>query len=457
MNEEIYEQILEEGRRIKERIIEELKGELPIILEKDLENIQTSKISWIVENYIPEKSIVLFAGKRSSYKTWGALYFALSIAAGVKVFEKFETKKGFVLYIDEENGIDELKRKVQMIKKGMGLNEGLDNLAFLSFEGLKIDQRNIREKLTNFLKNHNPCVIFVDTLRRIITCEENDATEMNRVFTDYLRPIQEEYNVTWVLIHHLRKGVSGRKPDDILDELRGSSEITNVADSIIVFDRPPRLDNRFVLRHCKARRTKELEPQIIELKWDDKNGALSFECLGAAEEILDSVDICMKAIMVWLEENGVTEFTTKEIKEEIKKEGFSKATIERAISTLVQQGKIIRIKRGHYRRIVETLGDFSNASKPQLPQDANKTKIESKEENINNLKLYNNEAIDASENLNRLNTIKSEAIEAIDANEVFLHLPEGYYGKCSYCGENTFLEWIDSKGNHLCSNCRWEE
>ncbi|MEM5853039.1 MAG: hypothetical protein QW228_01510 [Candidatus Aenigmatarchaeota archaeon] len=39
----------------------------------------------------------------------------------------------------------------------------------------------------------------------------------------------------------------------------------------------------------------------------------------------------------------------------------------------------------------------------------------------------------------------------------FLRLPEGYYGKCSYCGENAFVEWIDSKGNHLCSNCRWEE
>ncbi|MFH8119349.1 MAG: hypothetical protein QXS37_00880, partial [Candidatus Aenigmatarchaeota archaeon] len=39
----------------------------------------------------------------------------------------------------------------------------------------------------------------------------------------------------------------------------------------------------------------------------------------------------------------------------------------------------------------------------------------------------------------------------------FLRLPEGYHGKCSYCGKNTFVEWIDSKGNHLCSNCRWEE
>ncbi|MEM2175683.1 MAG: AAA family ATPase, partial [Candidatus Micrarchaeia archaeon] len=412
-----FREIVEKEARVILLKKGKLNSELPIIFEKDLENISTTEIKWIVENYVPEKSIVMLAGKRASFKSWGALHLALAIASGSKAFGQFNTRKTFVLYIDEENGLEEIKRKVEMIKAGMGLSYKLDNLAFLCFEGLKLDRSDAREKLKNFLEKYPNTVIVVDTFRRIISAEENDATEMNRVFTEYLRKFQEEYGATWILIHHLRKSPSSKKIDDILDELRGSSEITNVADSVIVFERPPRLDNRFILKHAKARRCKQVEPYIIELRWNDSEKSVVFECVGTAEEILDSVDLCMKAIMAWLEENGILEFATSDVKEEMKK-SYSKATVERALATLLIQGKIVRIKRGHYRRVTEKTLENYEASKPQSPQDANKTKMESKEENINNLKLYNNERIDASENLNRLNTIKSEAIDASEINEI---------------------------------------
>jgi hypothetical protein len=406
LSEEVEREWLEKTRYGETPALEEAEP-LPIIYEKDLKNIETSAITWFIERLVPEKSIVMLSGKRGGYKSWGAIHIAIAIATGQKVFDKYSTKKCFVLYIDEENGLQELKRRVEMVKKGMGIEEDIENLAFISFEGLKLENPQTRLKLRNFLREHNPCIIIVDAFRRIISSEENDATAMNKVFTEFIRPIQEEFNTTWILIHHHRKGISGQRIDDILDELRGSSEITNVAESVIVFDKPPRLENRFVLRHAKARRTKPEDPQIIELQWDDENGTLKFEAVGTAEEIIDSVDLCCKAIMAWLEENDIFEFKTAEAQEAVKAGGYSKKTVSRSLGVLVQQGKIVRKKRGHYQRVVEEerLDSFAEGTKGQKGQDSNETKeLKGKDKKD---KVYNNVPSDPSFRDKGDNAIKS--------------------------------------------------
>jgi hypothetical protein len=352
-----------------EHKIENLKI-LPVIWDKDLVNIHLEEMKWYVKGYIPEKSIVMWAGKRASFKSWSALQLAVALASGKPLFNKFDTSKVSVLYIDEENGIETLKDRISKIKQGMDINETLDNLGYVSFEGIKLDRVEWRDKINNFLTDHNPCVIIVDSFRRIISAEENDATEVNKVFTELIRPITQEHNCTWILIHHLRKGVGGKAPEDIMDELRGSSELTNYADIVIIFTRPSKTQNRFIFREAKCRRAKEQPPYMIEMKWDETYNSLFFDTIGTAEEILDSIDVCCKRIMIYLEENNLISFEAKDIKEPMKKEGFFRATIDRSLTVLVNQSKLQRPKRGHYLRITETLGDY-DASKTQLPQEAN--------------------------------------------------------------------------------------
>jgi hypothetical protein len=345
-------------------------SKLPVIWDKDLVGIHIEEMNWYVKGYIPEKAIVMWAGKRASFKSWCALHLAISLTSGKSLFNRFETSKVSVLYIDEENGIETLKERVSKIKQGMGITENLDNLGFVSFEGIKLERQEWREKIKNFLSEHNPCVIIVDSFRRIISAEENDATEVNKVFTELIRPIIQEHNCTWILVHHLRKGVGGRSSDDIMDELRGSSELTNYADVVIIFERPPKVQNRFIFRQAKCRRAKEQPPFMIQLNWDETFNSLNFDTIGTAEEILDSIDVCCKRIMVWLEENNLVNFETKAIKTAMKTEGFSTATIERSLGVLVAQGKLLRPKRGHYLRIVETLENFE-PSTHQFLQDGN--------------------------------------------------------------------------------------
>jgi hypothetical protein len=346
---------------------EEIK-ELPVIWDKDLKNIQSNPdMNWYVKGYIPEKSIVMWAGKRASFKSWSAMQLAIALASGKALFNKFETSKVSVLYIDEENGIETLKERISKIKRGMGITEDLDNLGYVSFEGIKIERIEWKNMVKDFLSKHTPCVIIVDSFRRIISAEENDATEVNKVFTECFRPIAQEFDATWILIHHLRKGVSGRASDDIMDELRGSSELTNYADVVLIFERPQKTQTRFIFRQAKCRRAKEQPPYMIEMKWAEDNSSLEFETIGTAEEILDSIDVCSKRIMIWLEENNTIEFQTKDIKDTMKKEGFSTATTNRSLGVLVSQGKLLRPTRGHYLRNV--------VSENQSYQDTKEGKI----------------------------------------------------------------------------------
>lgn len=167
---------------------------LSIVWDRDLKNIKTEQVNWYVKGYIPEKAVILWAGKRASFKSWSALHLAVSLASGRPLFNKFEVSKVSVLYIDEENGIETLKDRISKIKNGMGISEDLENLGYLSFESFKLDRAEDRGRIRNFLAEHNPCVIIADSFRRIISTEENDATEMNKVFTELIRPITQEHN-----------------------------------------------------------------------------------------------------------------------------------------------------------------------------------------------------------------------------------------------------------------------
>lgn len=350
-------------------LLENVVDELNVICASDFNNIKIKPVEWEIEGYIPKKGINFLAGKRSSYKSALAMYISICMTMGKSIFGKFNTMKSSVLYIDEENGIETIKERIVEIANGMDVDiKELNNLFFVSYESIKLEVNAWRDKIKNFLKSHSPCVIIVDSFRRVITAEENDAGEINRVFTDCIRPIIQEFDCTWILIHHLRKTISGKMFDDYMDEIRGSSEFANVSDSIIILDRPPKTQNRFIMRQVKCRRSKEQPPYIVEVDWSDNK--VIFKPIGVAEEILDSIDLCSKSILVWLEEKGIVEFKTKDVRDEMKKSDYSKSTVDRSLNVLVMQGKIMKPKRGVFMRITNTLVD-SIRPKDQEVQESN--------------------------------------------------------------------------------------
>jgi len=451
---------------------------LKIILDKDLVEYRPNLEKWIIEPYVAEKSIVMLGGKSSSYKTWSALNMAICIVSGLPLFNRFATVPVNVLYIDEENGIDVLKERVQKIKNGMGIVKTFDNLAFISLQGIKIDIQSWRQRLEVTLKEFKPKVIIVDCFRRIITVEENDATDVNKIFTDIIRPISEEFGVTWILVHHLRKGVSG-KESDIMDELRGSSELANYVDTILIFQRPRRVFDKFTLFHAKSRRSRESKPMIIGLGWDEQDN-ITMEAIGTAEEILEDVDICAQRIMTWLEEENIDSFITKDVLTQL--EDYSKSTIYRALNLLKEQHKLRSPKRGHYQKITENLADFSdtpqnqgslsstnsiNSDTSDTSRDTFSTGEVSKSLKYLDTKKYrdkldtdgevSNDIKKIKEKNNLKGSIGSPTVNSKDTSDTsnVLMYPSSLTVKCDFCGGDNSIGEVQfpNKTMHFCHTC----
>ena len=347
------------------RSLSSLMGDLPVLWDKDLSKIKTIEKRWHITGLIPEKAVTVLGGKRASCKTWTGLNLAVSLASGKPLFGSIETKKSWVLYIDEETGIETLAERLASIKKGFGITESLENLGFMSFEGFRIDEEDRRQELEEFLSYHKQCVVIVDSFRRIISCEENDAGEMSRLFTDVIRPMIEKYDSSFLLIHHLRKGLE-KSGGDPMDELRGSSELANYADVILLFRRVPKTQNKFILSQAKCRRALEQQPLTIQMNWSEDKSSVTFENLGSAQDILDSIDRCCVEIMTWTEENNTSQFKTEEVQKSMQGREFSRTTVTRSLTVLEGQNKIKRFKRGLYQVSTNTLNDFvAEASKDQ--------------------------------------------------------------------------------------------
>lgn len=330
---------------------------LNVVYEKDLKTIELQKTEWLIEDMLPKKAIGFLVGKRGSYKTYTALNMMYSCSNGLPVFNRFITQKCKVFILDEENGLTIIKERSDLIKNGLNIINDSD-IAFLSFSGATFEIKEFIENFEVFINEYKPGVIVIDSFRRVFRSDENDAGAVSKIFTSILRPLSEKYNVSWLILHHLRKGISGRNPSDELDEVRGSSDIVNYTDVVLYLHRNKGSSDSIILKQLKCRHKKELDPKIIQMTWT--TDSLKMECVGDAEEQLLADQICANSIIKILAENQKISFKASEIKGFLG-DSYSIPTINRALRLLKDSGKLISRKRGYYEVSAKVnLKDYTN-------------------------------------------------------------------------------------------------
>lgn len=321
----------------------ETRTKFKIISDKELQELNLPKPEWYANEIIPKKAIIIIGGKRGGFKTITALHIAFAISSGNKVFDKFETKKARILYIDEENDLALVKERVEKIKKGLGIKSQIE-LSFINNEGVRLDENKRLAMLEENLKEFRPEIIILDSLRRFTMSKENES-ESILYLHNAMKRLSKAYGITWILLHHLRKGISGKNISDEMDELRGSSDLPAIADVILLLQRNKGSSESFVLKMAKSRYNQEMKSKVIQMIWEQDN--LKMNCVGDAEEQIMQDELCGKAIIKYMAEQQLTEFKAAAIKEALK-EHHSIPTINRALRFLKDSGKLISKKKGYY-------------------------------------------------------------------------------------------------------------
>jgi len=287
-----------------------------ILLEKEFQDPL-----WVVDGLIPEGFSIL-AGKPKSGKSWLSLHLAASISYGTRFLSNFTVNRNRCLYLALEDNDRRLKKRLEAIQ------------AFATHE-LLITTKWQRAGGTGALANYlggSPDIktVIIDTLGAFMPLQDFNAYAEVYQALDNLKTLCEQRGVNIIAVHHTRKSSS----TDFLDNISGSNAFTGVADTIIELTRG-RGDADGFLRLVG----RDIDDIEIALQLVQDEG---WKFLGKGSEYRMEKE--RRAIVEVLKEAD-GEMSPNEITAVV--EGNSGA-VRKLLSCMVNDGQIIRVRRGLY-------------------------------------------------------------------------------------------------------------
>lgn len=246
--------------------VKELYEGLKPLSLKELLNKDYPPTQWLVQDIIPENSIILLSASPACFKTWFSMDLSLRVASGDKFLGHFDTKQTGVLILDAESGS---KQAHDRFKK-LGANQDLP-IYYKSCNRKRMSQDYATAILVECLDKNIKLVIF-DSLTRFHNSNENDANEMSRLFESFYQ--LKNQGVSCLIICHNRKAYYGGNESqnrlNLGELIRGSSDILAACDLHLAIER---LKDRNAIRisQTKNRFDEEAKPFVARLNKIDNN------------------------------------------------------------------------------------------------------------------------------------------------------------------------------------------
>jgi len=339
--------------------ISDSQFKISVISAKELSEMNIPAPSWIVEGWIPEESLVILAGKTGAMKSFLTTVMGMCSVYEKKFLDKFATKKSVWLYFDQDNPLIMTKDRNKKILTGLNI-DAPDEFKYICQNGVKLDNEehmNILEETINFYK---PSVVVLDSLGKfLLKADENSSLDISNIFSN-LRILSMKYRTSFLIIHHLRKSAKGSKDEDNDEKVRGSTDIVNSADCLLMVSRKEKTSPYIQVRQEKNRYGKEIEPFTIFLKQNPKTNAIIFEIApnSALEQDIESK--AANQILSWLTTERTWSppadkiFKTAEVIERFESvfntnTERNRKIIQGALSKLVVMERIQRSAKGYYK------------------------------------------------------------------------------------------------------------
>lgn len=309
----------------------------PVRTLAELRQAQLEQPEYHLEGWIQTKGVAFVVGDSGAFKSWFVKYFGLCKAAGVPLFDKIPVRQGPVLYVSEENGVVEDRRRVDLLCRAFNFPDGIP-FYIASETSFRFDDPARYAALRAFIVEHRITQAIFDSFVRVHRLQEKDAGEMNALYMDRMKPLIQS-GCDLLLLHHRRKLPAGLQAAAAQggsdnDEIRGSGDLRAAAHSVIFLR--PQSKSHVVVRHNKSRGARTQDPFVFSLT-DQDSGGIRLAWEGKPEDHLDKTEACKLAVLEYASERPAG-FFQQDIYTALKPKGFSKRVIKPVLTALAKDG-----------------------------------------------------------------------------------------------------------------------
>jgi hypothetical protein len=180
-----------------------MSNDLKLLTIADLEDLPDP--DWLLQDAVQVGSFLNLYGPPKSGKSFIALDWGLSIAAGIPWLEH-EVREGPVVYVYAENPAG-LKQRVPAWCEAHG---GVKPTAFYMLPSRvnianATERRRLQEAIAGVLGEAKPALIIIDTLAKCFgPGDENSNTDLGR-FVDGCEDLRERFDCAVAVVHHAGK------------------------------------------------------------------------------------------------------------------------------------------------------------------------------------------------------------------------------------------------------------
>lgn len=275
----------------------------------DLYQNPLPEIEYHVEQLIQKSGLNYIVGLPESFKTSFSLLIAIHGAIGKDVLCYKIPKPFTTLFIDEENGLVGTKFKLKQLLKGsnININDIKGKIYFSSIEHFKIEPTCIAT-LKILIKQYKPDLIVIDNITRTIIGDENYAKDVSSI-QSLLKPLEEEFGIAFLIIHHKRKGNGGD-----MESARGSIDFGGQCDIMNVLEKVD--DTKYKLSQGKRKYALRIEPINFTVIGDKERIAVVYA--GTKDENIDRlIDKIAEKILTMITKEPAKKHKVSEILKEL--------------------------------------------------------------------------------------------------------------------------------------------
>lgn len=314
-------------------------------------------VSWMVEDWLPEKSITFLISPPESYKTWILLDLAVSVVTGVPFLGSYQVNStGPTMIIQQEDSHEGLTDRLALIveqKLHMGANIDGDEWVVPTMPDipiyvhpsrmLRFDNKKVLEEMERQIEEIRPKVIMIDPLYSTTSSTDNYMSDLaNQMMI--LKTWRDKYGCSFVIAHHSKKNLD---PDSTAREDSWGSQFLNAfLEAGWQVRRNPRLaQNEIVVR----RHSKVMGNQSpISLTFDiSTRYPMKYQVTARQYDAqTPTPERSQPALANLLETMREGPMTQNEI---MNRTGKSRSTISRQIRQLEAAGEVVHMPNGKWK------------------------------------------------------------------------------------------------------------